>query len=417
MATEIVMNPEVLYYPKEAILEAVEKFETPFFLYSEKRIRDNCRRFRGAFVEAGFKDFWPLYAVKANSNPDVLRVMIDEGFEMDASSRSEAWIAQKLGVGGMYTANYTTADTLAYARDCGFVLNLDDVSNIPMLKAIGVPEFVSFRINPGMGDAVYDSCILAGPDAKYGIPFEKVADAYAEAAKLGVKRFGIHMMTGSNVPIEEEKYFSEIMGRLLDTVHEVKLKTGIEIEILNMGGGFGVPYEPDKVSLDLEKVALGLRQVMDQKCSTLGLKEPQLMAEPGRYIMADAGWLVSKVTVIKNSYKKFVGIDAASNDMPRPSIYGAYHHISILSDGAAEIFSVVGDICENNDQFAKDRMLPRCAVGDTVLIHNCGAHAYSMGHNYNGKLRHAEYMLDLEGRLIKIRDEETIEGLYRGTNV
>jgi len=157
--------------------------------------------------------------------------------------------------------------------------------------------------------------------------------------------------------------------------------------------------------------------VMDQKCSTLGLKEPQLMAEPGRYIMADAGWLVSKVTVIKNSYKKFVGIDAASNDMPRPSIYGAYHHISILSDGAAEIFSVVGDICENNDQFAKDRMLPRCAVGDTVLIHNCGAHAYSMGHNYNGKLRHAEYMLDLEGRLIKIRDEETIEGLYRGTNV
>lgn len=410
------MNKDVIYYPEEGIEKAVERFETPFFLYEELRIRENCSRFSEAF-KAHFPNFRPLYAVKANSNPDVLKVVIGQGYELDASSRAEAWLGNKLGVGGMYTANYTTAETLKYAIDHGFILNLDDLSNIPMLAEIGVPEFVSLRINPGRGDAVEESCVLAGPDAKYGIPFEKAAKAYAAAAKLGVKRFGIHMMTGSNVPIEEQDYFAEIVGKLLEVMAEVKKETGIEIELMNIGGGFGVPYEPDKPGLDIAKVAAGIRLVMDKKCLELGLKEPQLMAEPGRYITADAGWLVSKVTVIKESYKKFIGVDAASNDMPRPSIYGAYHYITVLSDGPAEKVSVVGDICENNDQFAKDRILPKCAVGDTVLIHNCGAHAYSMGHNYNGKLRHAEYMLRPHGPIDKIRDAETVEDLFNGTNL
>ncbi len=407
------MNKNVIYYPRKAVENAVEEFETPFFLYEEKRIRENCARFRDAF-KTHFPDSQMLYAVKANSNPEVLKIVIDEGYLFDASSRSEAWIGDKLGVGGMYTANYTTAETLKYSMNKGFMLNLDDISNVPMLFEIGVPEFISFRINPGVGDAVEESCVLAGPDSKYGMPFEKASEAYAAAAKLGVKRFGIHMMTGSNVPIDKKDYFSEIVEKLLEVIAEVKKETGVEIETMNIGGGFGVPYEPEKEGLDIEKVAKGIREVMDKKCKELDIKEPQLMVEPGRYIAADAGWLVGKVTVIKESYKKFVGINAASNDMPRPSIYGAYHYISVLSDASEEMVSVVGDICENNDQFAKDRMLAQAQIGDTVVIHNCGAHAFAMGHNYNGKIRHAEYMLRMDGELEKIREEETIEDLYRG---
>jgi diaminopimelate decarboxylase len=411
------MNKDVTFAPREDVLRAVGEFETPFFLYSEARIRENCRRFRGAF-EKHFPDFAPLYAVKANSNPDVLRIIIDEGFEMDASSETEVWLSEKLGVGGMYTGNYTPASTLKFAKEHGFLLNLDDLANIPMLQEIGLPEFVSLRINPGIGDAVEESCVLAGPDAKYGAPFEKAAEAYRALAELGVKGFGIHIMTGSNVPIEQQNYFAEIVEKLFDVMAVVRDETGVEIELMNIGGGFGVPYRPEEESLDLEAMALSVREVFDRKCKEHGLKEPRLMAEPGRLIVADAGWLVGKVQVIKDGYKKFVGVDFASNDNPRPAIYGAYHHCSVLNDvSETEKVTVVGTICENNDQLAKDRELPICSVGDVVVLHNSGGHAFAMGHNYNGKLRHAEILLREDGKLEKVREEERFEDLYCGTRI
>jgi len=410
------MNPAVVYYPKESIVEAASRFETPFFLYEEKRLRENCQRFSGAFKKY-FPDFAPLYAVKVNSNPEILKIIAAEGFEMDASSETEALLCKKLGFGGMFTANYTSAETLKFAKEQGFVLNLDDIENIPMLEEIGIPEVISFRINPGVGKSTMSSGVFAGPDAKYGVPFEKAAEAYKQAAALGVKRFGIHMMTGTNVPMGEKDYFADIIRKLLQIVADVKKQTGIKIEFLNMGGGFGVPYKPEEESLNIEEVAESVHKAFEEECAAHGLNTPRLMAEPGRWISADAGWLVAQVTVIKNSYKKFVGIDASSNDMPRPSIYDAYHHVSIVNgqggNGSLETVNVVGSICENSDQFAKNRELPICKVGDLVVIHNCGAHAFAMGHNYNGKLRHAEYLLETSGSLRQIRRAETFEDLYK----
>ena len=406
------MNPEVTYCPEDDIRSAAEQFETPFFLYSEARIRKNAKRFIDAF-KRHFPDFWPTYAVKANCNPEILKILIDEGFDMDASSESEAWLSEKLGVGGMYTGNFTTAETLKYAKDRGFILNLDDLSMVPFLGEIGVPEMISFRINPGVGNSTLEGNVIAGPDAKYGVPFEKAPEAYAAAKEAGVKRFGIHMMTGSNVPIEEKDYFADIVGRLFDVVATVKQKTGIEIELMNIGGGFGVPYEPEQESLNMTEIADGIKKVFDEKCSYHNLKPPRMMAEPGRIITCDAGWLIGKATVIKDSYKKFVGLDVSTNDMPRPAFYGAYHHVTVLNDARdKEVYSVVGTICENNDQFAKSRELPVASVGDLVVIHNCGAHARVMGHNYNGKPRHAEYLLEESGALRQIRRAETIEDLF-----
>lgn len=414
------MNPNVIYYPKEGVAKAVQKFETPFFVYEEKRLRENCKNLKGSFTKY-FPNFQALYAVKANSNPEVLKIIISEGFEFDASSDTEVILGQKLKVGGMFTGNYNPASELKVAQDAGFILNLDDVSMLDFFVgdgALSVPETISFRINPGVGKATIASNVFAGPNAKYGVPFEKAPEAYKKAKELGIKHFGIHMMTGSNVPMEDKDYFAGIIRKLFDIVADIKNKTGIEIEFMNMGGGFGVPYKPEEKSLDMEVVAKSIRGAFDEKCKEYGLKEPRLMAEPGRFIAADAGWLVSKVIVIKDSYKKFVGIDASSNDMPRPSIYGAYHHATVMKErDEKELVSIVGRICENNDQLAQDRLLQKCEIGDIVLIHNCGGHAFAMGHNYNGRPRHAEYLLQENGELRMIRRAETFEDLYKTTEV
>lgn len=408
-------NPEVVYFPEKAVKEAIGKFETPFFLYEEEKIRDRCREFRNAF-EKYFPNFWPLYAVKANSNPEILKIVAEEGFGMDCSSPAEAWIAEKLGVKGEYTGNYTTRNEFEFVMKTGnMILNLDDISMIETVAQLGMPETISFRINPGVGEGGGESMVLAGPDAKYGVPFEKASEAYKKASLAGAKHFGIHMMTGTNVPIQKKDYFKMIVAKLLDIVATVKRETGIEIEFLNMGGGFGVPYQPEEESLDMAEVAKSVKEAFDKKCKEYGLKEPRLMAEPGRWISCQAGFLVAKVHVIKDSYKKFVGIDASSNDMPRPSIYNAYHHISVLDsdDRDTEVVSIAGRICENNDQLARDRELPIMKVEDVVVIHNCGAHAFSMGHNYNGRTRSAEYLLKTDGSFKLIRKAETIEDLYK----
>ncbi len=402
------MNPDVTYYPREAVERAAAEFGTPFFLYSEERIRENCRKLKQAFGSR-FENFEPLYAVKANANPEVVKIIMNEGFGLDCSSEAEAWLAGKLGASGMYTANYTPMEELKFAKENGLILNLDDASMVPFLKDLGPVEKLSFRINPGMGGK---NMSFAGPDGKYGVPFEKAAEAYAEAKKYGVKHFGIHMMPGSNELGEE--YFAEITAKLFEVVAEIFEKTGIEIEFMNIGGGFGVPYRPEVASLNLEKVAEGVRKTFDVQCAKYGLKEPQLMIEPGRYVTADAGWLVGKARVIKNGYKKFIGLDTSSNDMPRPQIYGAYHHVSVVTDETAtEVVSVVGQICENSDQFARDRELPVCKVGDLLVIHNCGGHAYAMGHNYNGKLKSKEVLWAADGSIRQIRRAETVEDLYR----
>ncbi|HCW32262.1 MAG: Diaminopimelate decarboxylase, diaminopimelate decarboxylase [Candidatus Peregrinibacteria bacterium GW2011_GWE2_39_6] len=404
------MNPDVIALPKLAIEFAASDRPTPFFLYEEAKIRSNCRKFLNSFRRY-FPDFEALFAVKANANPHLLRIILDEEFGFDVSSYSEAWLAYKLKASGMYTGNYTTMEEFKMAEKAKLILNLDDSSAISSLSKIGIPQVISFRINPGIGQGGMQSLVTAGPEAKFGIPFEKAADAYGEAQKLGIKHFGIHMMTGSNVL--DEKYFPLVVKKLLEVVALVKAKTGINIDFLDMGGGFGVPYHPTEKSLNLDHIALNVKKVFDEQCLKYNLVAPRLMAEPGRYIMANAGWLVSRVISLKNSYKIFMGIDASTNDMPRPAIYNAFHYITVLNRSKKkQKVSVVGRICENNDQFARDRLLPQCELGDLVVIHNCGAHAYAMGHNYNGRFRHSEYLLTLKNELQQIRRAETLNDLF-----
>ncbi len=408
------VNPKVTDLPVAAIRRAAGKYPTPFFIYSEKKIRANCRGFQNAF-RSFFPSFEPLYAVKANSNPRLLRIIFSEGFGADASSEAEAWIVKQLGGRGMYTGNYTAPDEFRYvARTGAFLLNLDDISMLDTIKKIGVPKFLSFRVNPSISKGGMKSLFLAGPDAKYGVPLGKIVEAYRRARKMGVKRFGIHAMTGSNVL--DESYFESVAMILLETAGKIKRELGIRIELMNIGGGFGVPYRPEEKSLDLVKGARGVRRAFDRQCARYGLDEPVLMAEPGRVIMADTAWLVGRVNVIKESEKKFVGIDAGMNDLPRPAIYDAYHHITVIGNrpsGKKEKVNIVGRLCENNDQFARDRLLPVARVGDLIAIHNAGAHAYAMGHNYNTRIRSAEYLIAENGKISKIRRAEAIRDIFR----
>jgi len=411
-------NPDVVYLPAAAIRRAARQFPTPFFIYEQRRLQANCARFRGTFRRY-FPTFEPLFAVKANPNPELLKLIFASGFGADASSEAEAWITRRLGAAGMYTGNYTTAEELRFVmRTRCFRINLDDASLLPALKRVGIPEFLSFRVNPGISQGGMKSLFLAGPDAKFGVPAGELVGAYRQAQALGVKRFGLHAMTGSNVL--DERYFAAVAERLLSLAGDVKRRTGIEIERVNIGGGFGVPYRPDQPSLNLDRVARGLRRVFDRQCRAGGLREPILMAEPGRWIAADAGWLVGRVHVIKRAAKTFVGIDAGMNDLPRPAIYGAYHHITVVGKplrGRREAVNVVGRLCENNDQFARDRLLPAVSAGDLLAIHNAGAHAYAMGHNYNNRLRSAELLVAPSGALRLIRRAETIRDLFRTARV
>jgi diaminopimelate decarboxylase len=406
-----VPNPDVLRYPKTAIKNAVDSFPTPFFVYEEKRIRQQCQKLKTAF-EKYFDGFTPLFAVKSNPNPHVLQIIHDEGFGMDCSSESEVWITSELGATGMHTGNYTLKDEYEMVLNTeGMLLNLDDISALDTVRHIKVPEFISFRINTGFTKGSMKSNEFAGENAKYGIRWEDAVEAYTKAKNIGVKRFGIHAMTGSNVL--DERYFSKVAEKLWEIIHTVHKELGIDFEYMNIGGGFGVPYTPQEKSLDIDLVAKNVRRVFDS-CSQK-YKIPKLMVEPGRWIACDAGFLVGTVHVIKQSYKKFVGLDTSTNQMPRTAFYGAYHHISVFGKEAGkneEVVNVVGRICENNDQFAVDRMLPRLEIGDRLIIHNCGAHAFVMGHNYNGRLRPAEYLLMTSGEFIKIRESETIADLF-----
>jgi len=406
-------NQDVLRLPEVNLNTIAEQIPTPFFLYEENRLRANLQRIQDVFSPL-FAGFAPLYAVKANPNPHILQIVQEAGFGFDCSSPSEVYLAGKLGAHGMHTGNYlTTAEIAEILSTPGMRLNLDDPGQLPQLHGPGIPDFLSFRINPGISQGREKSNFLAGPDAKFGIPWEAAEDAYRQAQALGVKRFGIHMMTGSNVL--EQDYFAQVTAKLLQVAAELHHKLGIDFEYINIGGGFGVPYRPEDASLDLGKIAASLRQVFDQTLRDSPMPEPRLMIEPGRYVMADAGWLVTRVTGIKSSYKKFIGVDAGMNDLPRPSIYDAYHHITHLNpppDTPSETVNVVGRLCENNDQFARDRTLPKAQVGNLLAIHNAGAHAYAMGHNYNGRTRSAEYLLQSDGETKQIRRAETFGDLF-----
>ena len=404
-------------YPltKEQTAELIRQHPTPFHIYDEKGILENARRFIRAFswVPGGFKNF---FAVKALPNPFILKLLRKEGFGADASSLPELVLAEKAGIRGedvIMTSNDTPPEEFKKAREMGAIINLDDLGHIKTLEqAAGIPEMICFRYNPGAARS--GNAIIGNPkEAKYGVTKEQLFEGYRIMKEKGAKRFGLHTMLVSNEL--DPKYHIETARMLFELVVEVHRKLGIRIEFVNLGGGYGTPYRPDEEPIDVEYVSSEIRKLYESIIEANSLGGLRICMECGRYITGPYGWLVSTVRHVKHTYKDYVGLDSSMANLMRPAIYGAYHHITVLgreNAPSAKKYDVTGSLCENNDKFAIDRMLPEIREGDVLAIHNSGAHGHAMGFNYNGKLRSAELLLRADGSVLEIRRAETADDYF-----
>jgi diaminopimelate decarboxylase len=408
------MAEKKLPFSKEQIENIIESFPTPFHIYDEKAMRENARYFKNAFSwNEGFKEY---FAIKAAPNPYLMKILREEGCGIDCSSVAELELAKRVGMSGdeiMLTSNDTPANEFQMAKDMGAIINLDDISHIEYLeKNVGLPDTICLRYNPG--DLKQGNLIIGHPeDAKYGFTHQQMIDGYQMLKDKGVKHFGIHTMVASNEL--DPDYFIETAEILFKLIAEVSEKTGIHIEFANMGGGIGIPYKPEQKPVDLEYVSAGIKNLYDKMIVGNGLSPLKIFFESGRVITGPYGYLVAKVRHIKKTYKTFAGLDASMANLMRPALYGAYHHITIpgKENQAHNVkYDVTGSLCENNDKFAIDRLLPELEPGDIMVIHDAGAHGHAMGFNYNGKLRSAELLLRENGKVAQIRRAETLDDYF-----
>jgi len=401
-------------FSKEEIEKVTEKYPTPFHIYDEKAIRENARRFKRAFGwNDGFKEY---FAVKATPNPYLVKILREEGFGADCSSEAELELVKRVGMSGdeiMLTSNDTPASEFRAAKELGAIINLDDISHIEYLeKYVGLPETVCMRYNPG--DLKQGNLIIGHPEeAKYGFTHEQIIEGYRILKSKGVKNFGVHTMVASNEL--DPDYFIETAELLFNLIVEAHEKAGVKISFANLGGGVGIPYKPEEKAVDLEYVSAGIKKLYEEKIEKNGLAPLKIFFELGRAITGPYGYLVSKVLHLKKTYKQFAGLDASMVNLMRPGMYGAYHHITVLgkeNEPHNQKYDVTGSLCENNDKFAIDRMLPEVEPGDIVVIHDAGAHGHAMGFNYNGKLKSAELLLRENGEVVQIRRSETVEDYF-----
>lgn len=408
------MAEKSIPFSKEFIEKIIEEFPTPFHIYDERAIRENARRFKKAFDwNKGFKEY---FAIKATPNPYIMKVLREEGFGIDCSSEAELELAARVGMSGeeiMLTSNATPASEFIAARKLGAIINLDDISHIEYLERhAGLPETICMRYNPG--NLKQGNLIIGHPEeAKYGFTREQIIEGYTILKNKGVKHFGIHTMVASNEL--DPGYFIETAEVLFDLIAEIHEKTGVKISFANLGGGVGIPYKPGQKAVDLEYISAGIKKLYHEKIEENGLAPLKIFFELGRAITGPFGYLVAKVLHIKNTYKQFAGLDASMANLMRPGMYGAYHHITVLgkeNEPHDRKYDVTGSLCENNDKFAIDRMLPEMVPGDVVVIHDAGAHGHAMGFNYNGKLKSAELLLRENGEVVQIRRAETMEDYF-----
>lgn len=408
------MTEKKIPLTKAQLEKIAEEYPTPFHLYDEKAIRENARQFYQAF--SWIEDFKNHYAVKACPNPTILSILLEEKMGVDCSSLPELILAEKVGFRGediVLTSNDTPAEELIEAKRLGAVINLDDISHIDLLeKNVGIPELISFRYNPG--DARTGNVLIGLPhEAKYGITRDQVIEAYRIMKAKGVKRFGLHTMVASNEL--ENSYFVETARMLFELAVKIKEESKVEIELINMGGGIGIPYRPEEKPVDLNSISTGMKELYDQLIVPAGLHPLRIVFECGRLVTGPYGYLVSRVRQVANKYKRYVGLDSCMANLMRPGIYGAYHHITVPgkeNSPVDQIYDVTGSLCENSDKFAIDRRLPVIEPGDLLVIHDAGAHGYSMGFNYNAKLRSAELLLRENGKVQLIRRAETIDDYF-----
>jgi diaminopimelate decarboxylase len=398
-------------------LEAlIATYPTPFHLYDEQGIRAAVRRMKRAFAwSEGFTNY---FAVKALPNPHILRILKEEGLGVDCSSLPELVLAECVGFTGeeiMFTSNQTPASEYRKARELGAIINLDDISHIAYLEEqAGLPDLLSFRYNPGPLRA--GNAIIGDPkEAKYGLTYDQLFQAYASAKEKGVRRFGLHAMLASNEL--NVAYFLETARMLFDLVAALSREVGITFSFINIGGGIGIPYRPEQSAFDMETFGQELQALYTQKIVANNLHPLRIVMECGRVITGPYGYLVTSALHQKETYKRYIGLDACMTNLMRPALYGAYHHITVLGkedQPANETYDVVGSLCENFDKFAIDRSLPDISPGDILIIHDTGAHGHAMGFNYNGKLRSAELLLRESGEIQLIRRAETLDD-YFGT--
>jgi len=399
----------------KAQLEAITaQYPTPFHLYDEKAIRENARAFYKAF--SWCHSFRNHFAVKACPNPAILAILRDEGMGVDCSSLTELILAEKVGFKGeeiVFTSNDTPPYEFIAAQKLGAVINLDDIAHIETLeKSAGIPELISFRYNPG--DARTGNVLIGLPqEAKYGVTRDQVAGAFRIMKEKGAKRFGLHTMVASNEL--DSSYFVETARMLFELAVKLKDESGVKIELINMGGGIGIPYRQDDQAVDLNYVSNAMQKLYAQLIVPAGLDPIQIVFECGRLVTGPYGYLVSRALQVVRKYKDYVGLDSCMANLMRPGIYGAYHHITVSGKEnfpADHLYDVTGSLCENSDKFAIDRYLPQIDAGDLVIIHDSGAHGYSMGFNYNGKLRSAELLLSIDGSIKLIRRAETVDDYF-----
>ncbi|MBN1117118.1 MAG: diaminopimelate decarboxylase [Bacteroidales bacterium] len=408
------MKGKEIPFTKDQIEKIIEKHPTPFHIYDEKRMVEYANYFVDAFSwNEGFKEF---YAIKAAPNPYLMKVLRNQGFGIDCSSMAELVLAEKVGMRGeeiMFTSNDTPDYEFQKAVELGAIINLDDISHIDYLeKSASMPELVCFRYNPG---ALKGGNIIIGnpEDSKYGFTREQLFEGYKKLKNKGVKRFGIHTMVASNEL--DSDYFIETAGIVFDTIVDISKEVGIHFEFANLGGGIGIPYKNEHKPVDLIKVSTGIKDLYEKMIVANNLAPLKIFFESGRAITGPFGYLVSKVLHLKETYKKYVGLDSCMANLMRPALYGSYHHITVMgkeNESCNSLYDVTGSLCENNDKFAINRLLPKIEVGDIIVMHDTGAHGHSMGFNYNGKLRSAELLLREDGSVKEIRRAETLEDLF-----
>lgn len=399
------------FITKEHLEEIVKEYPTPFHLYDEKGIRKNMKELKEAFSwNKGYKEY---FAVKATPNPFLIDILREYGCGCDCSSYTELMLSEAIGAKGsdiMFSSNATPAEEYAYADKLGAIINLDDITHIDFLeKTIGhIPETISCRYNPG-GLFKISNDIMDNPgDSKYGMTTEQLFEAFKVLRQKGAKHFGIHAFLASNTVTNE--YYPALAKVLFEVAVKLKEETGADIRFINLSGGIGIPYRPDQEPNDIAAIGQGVKQVYEEVLVPAGMGDVALYTELGRFMLGPYGCLVTTAVHEKHTHKEYIGVDACAVHLMRPAMYGAYHHITVMGKEkkpCAHKYDVVGSLCENNDKFAIDRMLPKIEKGDLLVIHDTGAHGFSMGYNYNGKLRSAELLLKENGKVQLIRRAET----------
>lgn len=401
--------------PDSVFERAAGQFPTPFFLYDEAGIRAAIREIKDAFAWA--PQFMEYFAVKALPNPQILKIFVEEGFGLDCASECELLMAERVNAQGrvMFSANNVPAGEFAQARRLGAILNLDDISDIDqVLGECGtMPEIVSMRLNPG-GSFMSDNPIIGKPEeSKYGWTLAQMREGLRRMKTLGVKKFGIHALLASNA--QENGYYPALAELLMQTAYDLAEESGVAPGFVNLSGGIGIPYLPDAPGPNIQLIGEGVEKAYRRIFGTPSPDNVGVCTELGRYMTGPHGWLVTRAIHHKETYRQYIGVDGCTGQLPRPAIYGAYHHISVLGKREAEpteMYDIVGSLCENNDKFAVQRPLPKIDMGDILLVHDAGAHCYAMSHNYNGRLRCAEILRKEDGAFKMIRRAETPEDYF-----